>query len=255
MILIPSIDLRGGRCVRLLQGDFKRETIYDLEPMTLVDRYVAAGAPWLHLVDLDGARDGTLANRRFILELAAAKKLQLQVGGGIRSLELVETLLAGGVGRVVIGSAAVETPDEVAGWLRRFGTERVCLALDVRLQGDLPLVQTRGWTQGSSWSLWQAVEAYLDAGLRHVLCTDVARDGAMQGPNVALYRECRRRHPQILWQASGGVRGADDLGVLREIGMFGAVSGKALLEGALSDSDLRRWVATPPPGTADVKGY
>lgn len=255
MILIPSIDLRGGRCVRLLQGDFDRETIYEFEPMTLVDRYVAAGAPWLHLVDLDGARDGTLANRRFILELAAAKKLQLQVGGGIRSLEVLETLLAGGVERVVIGSAAVENPTAVAGWLRRFGPERVCLALDVRLQGDLPLVQTRGWTQGSAWSLWQAVEAYLDAGLRHVLCTDVARDGAMQGPNVDLYRECHRRHPNILWQASGGVRGTDDLDVLHDIGLFGAVSGKALLEGALSDSELRRWVATTPPDAASARSH
>lgn len=243
MILIPSIDLRGGRCVRLLQGDFARETVYDLEPMTLVDRYVAAGAPWLHLVDLDGARDGTLANRRFILDLAAAQNIKVQVGGGIRSVEVVEDLLAGGVTRVVIGSAAVEQPASVIDWMNRHGAERICLALDVRLQNGTPMVQTRGWTQESALSLWQAVDIYLNAGLRHVLCTDVARDGAMQGPNIELYRECRQRYPQLSWQASGGVRGVADLEALRALGMYGAVSGKALLEGMLNASELRTWVS------------
>lgn len=243
MILIPSIDLRGGRCVRLLQGDFARETVYDLEPMTLVDRYVAAGAPWLHLVDLDGARDGTLANRRFILDLAAAQKIKVQVGGGIRSVEVVEALLAGGVTRLVIGSAAVEQPASVIDWMNRHGAERICLALDVRLQNGTPMVQTRGWTQESALSLWQAVDIYLNAGLRHVLCTDVARDGAMQGPNIGLYRECRQRYPQLSWQASGGVRGVADLEALRALGMYGAVSGKALLEGMLNASELRTWVS------------
>ncbi|MBM4238224.1 MAG: 1-(5-phosphoribosyl)-5-[(5-phosphoribosylamino)methylideneamino]imidazole-4-carboxamide isomerase [Gammaproteobacteria bacterium] len=243
MILIPSIDLRGGRCVRLLQGDFARETVYDLEPMTLVDRYVAAGAPWLHLVDLDGARDGTLANRRFILDLAAAQNIKVQVGGGIRSVEVVEDLLAGGVTRVVIGSAAVEQPASVTHWMNRHGAERICLALDVRLQNGTPMVQTRGWTQESALSLWQAVDIYLNAGLRHVLCTDVARDGAMQGPNIELYRECRQRYPQLSWQASGGVRGVADLEALRALGMYGAVSGKALLEGMLNASALRTWVS------------
>lgn len=242
MKLIPSIDLRGGRCVRLLQGDFARETRYDLEPMSLVDRYVAAGAPWLHLVDLDGARDGTLANRRFILDLAASRKINLQVGGGIRSLQVVEALLEGGVARVVVGSAAVEQPQAVADWLNRHGAERVCLALDIRLQEGIPMVQTRGWTQGSALSLWQAVDLFLHAGLRHVLCTDVARDGAMQGPNVDLYRECRQRYPQLSWQASGGVRHVGDLAELRSLGMHAAVSGKALLEGMLSDDELQAWV-------------
>ncbi len=242
MMLIPSIDLRGGRCVRLLQGDFTRETVYDLEPMELVDRYVAAGAPWLHIVDLDGARDGTLANRRFILDLADSRKIKLQVGGGIRSLEVIEPLLEGGVARVVIGSAAVEQPAEVVAWMNRHGPERICLALDVRLQNAAPMVQTRGWTQGSALSLWRAVDIFLSVGLRHVLCTDVARDGAMQGPNVDLYRECQQRYPQLLWQASGGVRGIADLAELRSLGMQAAISGKALLEGMLSDDELRIWV-------------
>lgn len=242
MLLIPSIDLRGGYCVRLLQGDFARETIYDLDPRLLVDRYVACGAPWLHVVDLDGARDGTLANRQFILEVAKAGKLRLQVGGGIRTRDVALALLDGGVSRVVVGSAAIESPQEVAAWLQDFGAERICLALDIRYTDGIPCVQTRGWTQASSVTLWQAVDQFLEQGLQHVLCTDVDRDGALQGPNIELYRECRRNYPQILWQASGGVRGADDLAKLRSLGLAGTVSGKALLEGRVSDAELRHWV-------------
>jgi phosphoribosylformimino-5-aminoimidazole carboxamide ribotide isomerase len=242
VLLIPSIDLRGGLCVRLLRGDFKQETVYDLDPRELVRRYRDAGARWLHLVDLDGARDGTLANRRLILELATTPGLQLQVGGGIRSLDVVEALLDGGVARVVVGSAAIENPDEVARWLQRLGPERLCLAFDVRVRDDVPLVQTRGWTQSSAMSLWDAVALYEPLGLRHVLCTDVDRDGAMEGPATALYRESLARHPGIAWQASGGVRGASDLGELRALGMTAAISGKALLEGALADDALRAWL-------------
>lgn len=250
MLLIPSIDLRGGRCVRLLQGDFDRETVYDLDPRELAGRYQSAGARWLHLVDLDGARDGTLANRRLILDLAArtasapaaASTLQIQVGGGIRSLQVVEALLSGGVARVVVGSAAIEEPDEVGRWLQRFGADRVCLAFDVRLRDGLPLVQTRGWTQSSSTTLWQAVSRFQPFGLRHVLCTDVDRDGAMQGPAIELYRQCLERYPDIAWQASGGVRGAADLAELHTLGMAAAISGKALLEGALDESQLRNWL-------------
>jgi phosphoribosylformimino-5-aminoimidazole carboxamide ribotide isomerase len=242
VLLIPSIDLRGGLCVRLLRGDFRQETVYDLDPRDLVRRYRDCGARWLHLVDLDGARDGTLANRRLILELAATPGLRLQVGGGIRSLDVVETLLGGGVSRVVIGSAAVENQDHVSRWLQDFGPERVCLAFDVRVRDGIPLVQTRGWTQSSAMSLWEAVNLYEPLGLHHVLCTDVDRDGAMEGPATGLYRECLARHPAIAWQASGGVRGADDLGELRALGMSAAISGKALLEGALADAALRAWL-------------
>jgi phosphoribosylformimino-5-aminoimidazole carboxamide ribotide isomerase len=252
VLLIPSIDLRGGHCVRLLQGDFRRETVYDLDPRELAIRYRNAGAEWLHLVDLDGARDGTLANRGLILELAALSRtrdnvaasagLRVQVGGGIRSRGIVSDLLAGGVARVVVGSAAIDQPEEVAGWLRDFGTERICLAFDVRVRDGVPIVQTRGWTRESSTSLWEAVARFEALGLRHVLCTDVDRDGAMQGPALALYRDCRERHPTIAWQASGGVRDANDLSSLQTLGMAAAISGKALLEGALADTELRRWL-------------
>jgi phosphoribosylformimino-5-aminoimidazole carboxamide ribotide isomerase len=240
MLLIPSIDLRGGRCVRLLKGDFAAETRYELEPHELLVRYRALGASWLHIVDLDGARDGQLANRSLILALASQKAVNLQVGGGVRSLEVVDDLLRHGVDRVVVGSAAVESPREVAGWLSRFGAEQVCLAFDVRRDGSgVPRVQTRGWTHGTSLSLWAAVEEYLACGLRHVLCTDVELDGALLGPAVDLYREAVGRYPAVQWQASGGVRDAADLAALAATGAAAAISGKALLEERMSADEIR----------------
>lgn len=239
MRLIPSIDLRGGRCVRLLRGDFAAETRYDYEPHELLARYRALGATWLHIVDLDGARDGRLANRDVIVSLASQKAVNLQVGGGLRALAVVDDLLRQGVDRAVIGSAAIEQPDEVAGWIARFGAERVCLALDVRLDANgAPLLQTRGWTQGTQRTLWDVVESFLAAGLKHVLCTDVDRDGALEGPNTTLYAEALRRYPQIEWQASGGVRDARDLVTLDALGMAAAVSGKALLEQRMTAAEL-----------------
>lgn len=244
MLLIPSIDLRGGRCVRLLKGDFAAETRYDHEPHELVLRYRNLGAPWVHIVDLDGAKDGRLANRAVIVALASQTAVKLQVGGGIRSLETIDDLLRHGVDRVVIGSAAAERPREVLGWLERHGPERMCFAFDVRLVGPerTPMVQTRGWTEGTSLTLWQAIDTYLANGLKHVLCTDVDLDGAMQGPNLMLYAEAVRRYPQIAWQASGGVRSAADLAALANVGVAGAVSGKALLEERIAPEEIRSFL-------------
>jgi phosphoribosylformimino-5-aminoimidazole carboxamide ribotide isomerase len=244
MLLIPSIDLRGGHCVRLLRGDFAAETRYDLEPHELLGRYRALGASWLHIVDLDGARDGQLANRALLLRLASQRAVNLQVGGGVRSLAVVDDLLRNGVDRVVVGSAAVEEPAAVAQWIAQFGAERVCLAFDVRADATgTPLVQTRGWTRATSLSLWDAVAGFAAVGLLHVLCTDVDRDGAMGGPAVGLYAEAVRRFPAIRWQASGGVRHAADLVALRATGVAAAISGKALLEERIAADDLRPFLA------------
>ncbi len=240
MLLIPAIDLRNGHCVRLLKGDFRAETRYELEPHELLGRYRALGASWLHVVDLDGAKDGVLANRSIIVALASQPAVSVQVGGGVRSAEIVHDLLGHGVDRVVIGSAAVERPHEVAGWIERFGAQRVCLAFDVRLDGGgVPRVRTRGWTEGGALSLWQAVEPFRACGLRHVLCTDIDRDGALAGPNLDLYREALERFPELAWQASGGVRDAADLAALARIGVGAAVSGKALLEERMTPEELR----------------
>jgi phosphoribosylformimino-5-aminoimidazole carboxamide ribotide isomerase len=240
MLLIPAIDLRGGNCVRLLQGRFDAETVYARDPATVLDRYLALGARRIHVVDLDGARDGSPGNRAAIARLAArAGTDAIQVGGGVRSREVADALLGLGIASVVVGSVAVTASDEVAGWLHELGPERVVLAFDVRLDaGGTPRLATHGWERQTGTSLWDAVERYLPAGLRHVLCTDVARDGALSGPNVALYAECVRRFPNVAWQASGGVSTADDLHALDATGVAAVISGRALLEGRLTAEEL-----------------
>ena len=169
--------------------------------------------------------------------------LSVQVGGGVRQRATVDELLSLGVARVVVGSAAVEQPDEVAAWLRDYGPERVCLAFDVRLdQSGVPQLQTRGWREATTISLFEAVERFAAHGLRHVLCTDIDRDGALAGPNVELYRQCAKRFPMIAWQASGGVRDNADLHALNDVGAAAAISGKALLEGRIDAQQMRQWL-------------
>jgi len=240
MELIPAIDVRGGRCVRLLKGDFAAETVYSNDPAQILERYLALGARRVHVVDLDGARDGDQPNRELIVGLSRQPRVRLQVGGGLRTLARVQELLATGVERAVIGSVAVTAPQEVAEWMKEVGADKVVLAFDVRIDGmRTPLLTTHGWKQTSETNLWQAIEGFAQAGLEHVLCTDVARDGAMTGPNCELYAEGVRRFPQLQWQASGGVASANDLKELRDCGVAAVISGKAMLENKISPEELR----------------
>jgi phosphoribosylformimino-5-aminoimidazole carboxamide ribotide isomerase len=240
MRLIPAIDLKAGHCVRLLQGDFARETRYDTDPDILLAKYRGLGADWLHVVDLDGAKDGSLGNRALIARLAAQQAVKLQVGGGLRNAEAVAQMLELGAARVVVGSSAVTHVEQVRDWLQHFGPERITLAFDVRLDDSgIPCVATHGWQRQSELSLWSAVDHYADSQLKHVLCTDVGRDGALTGPNVALYSDAVRRHPQIHWQASGGIRDARDLQALAGAGATAAISGKALLEELIPPEELQ----------------
>jgi phosphoribosylformimino-5-aminoimidazole carboxamide ribotide isomerase len=240
MRLIPAIDLKDGRCVRLLQGKFDGETRYSAQPRDLLTKYRQMGADWLHVVDLDGAKDGRLGNRAIIEQLAEMQAIKLQVGGGLRDGDSVARMLELGVARAVVGSAAVTHVGQVRDWLAHCGPEHITLAFDVRLDDAAnPCVATHGWQRQSALSLWSAVDHFADAGLRHVLCTDVSRDGALGGPNLELYRAAVLRHPQIEWQASGGVRDARDLSALKDAGAAAAISGKALLENLMSDEELR----------------
>jgi phosphoribosylformimino-5-aminoimidazole carboxamide ribotide isomerase len=253
MLLIPAIDLRNGRCVRLYQGDFGAETRYEHEPHELLLRYREFGASWLHVVDLDGAKDGVLANRSVIVALASQRAVKVQVGGGVRSSAVIDDLLRNGVERVVVGSAAVQRPEEVAEWFTRFGAERICLALDIRMDSSgEPRVRTHGWREGTAISLWEAISRFPTGMVKHVLCTDIERDGAMAGPNLNLYRTALSRFPRLSWQASGGVRNAADLAELAAIGVTAAVSGKALLEERITPEELRPFLpdASSPASTS-----
>jgi phosphoribosylformimino-5-aminoimidazole carboxamide ribotide isomerase len=226
MRLIPAIDLKDGRCVRLLHGDFDNETRYGADPQSLFEKYRGFGADWLHVVDLDGARSGDPANRAIIVDLAARKSLKLQVGGGLRDTAAVTQMLDSGVARVVVGSAAYTQVEQVQTWLRHD-------------EAGTPCIATHGWQRQSRLSLWDAVANFAAFDLKHVLCTDVARDGALSGPNIELYREAVRRFPQIEWQASGGIRDARDLHALADSGASAAISGKALLEELIPREELQ----------------
>jgi phosphoribosylformimino-5-aminoimidazole carboxamide ribotide isomerase len=240
MRLIPAIDLRGGKCVRLLQGRFDAETVYGDDPTLVLARYRALGARYVHVVDLDGARDGSQGNRAAIAALASAHPdVAIQVGGGIRDRGVAAALLDSGVRRVVVGSVAILRPAEVQGWMRDFGPDRIVLAFDVRLdEGGTPRLTTHGWEAQTDSSLWDVLADYLPHGALHVLCTDVARDGALTGPNQALYTAAVRRFPGIQWQASGGVSSGDDLRELATTGVASVISGRALLEERIPAREL-----------------
>lgn len=240
MKLIPAIDLMDGACVRLRQGDYDRVTRYADDPVALARGYEAAGADALHVVDLDGARDGRGANAQAIAGICRAVTIPVQAGGGLRSGNDLRSLFDLGVHRAVVGTVAVEDPARVAGWMARFGAERICLALDVRGAGNPePLLATHGWRRQTDRSLWSLLEAdYPEA--RHVLCTDIARDGMLAGANADLYAEAARRFPSIHWQASGGVGGAEDVRRLAGTGAAGCILGRALLEGLLTVEEARQ---------------
>jgi phosphoribosylformimino-5-aminoimidazole carboxamide ribotide isomerase len=240
VLLIPSIDLRGGHCVRLLKGEFHAETVYEVDPRDLLARYADAGVRWLHLVDLDGARDGTPGNRDLIRQMAAQPRIRIQLGGGLRTRELIDDALQGGVSRAVIGSAAVENPQLLRDCLVAHGADRICLAIDVRVDAEgIPRVRTRGWVKEHALSLWELLQSFADTPLKHVLCTDIERDGALGGPGFDLYAEAQQRFPAIAWQASGGVRSLADLQRLDQMGLAAAISGKALLEGRITMEELQ----------------
>lgn len=239
MQLIPAIDIRHGGVVRLFKGDYAKVTTYDVDPLELPVRYAGWGARWLHIVDLDGAAEGKPVNLKLVRRVREVADLRVQVGGGIRDRAALESALEV-ADRAVIGSLAVSRPELVAAWLGEFGPERITLAFDVRLdEAGEAFVATHGWTRGSALTLDAAIERYAPAGLRHVLCTDIDRDGALAGPNVELYARCVARWPAIALQASGGVRDGADLQALAGSGVAGAISGKALLEGRIDLSEMK----------------
>jgi phosphoribosylformimino-5-aminoimidazole carboxamide ribotide isomerase len=230
----PALDIREGRVVRLLQGDYAQQTTYGDDPLPRAQAFAATGAQWMHLVDLDAAKAGGYTLAPLLAQIAASTPLNVQTGGGVRGRDDVARILDAGASRVVIGSLAVRQPDDVEAWLGEFGPQRLTIALDTR-QGDdgvwrLPI---HGWTETADVTLDELATRYARAGMAHLLCTDIARDGMLSGPNIDLYAHLSALLPGVAVQASGGVRDAADIRAAKAAGCGGAVLGKALLEGHL----------------------
>lgn len=235
MLIYPAIDLRGGRVVRLQKGDYDREQRYELDPLELARSYADAGATWLHVVDLDGARSGDSANLAAIEAIATQVSMRVQAGGGVRSEDDFKRFVDAGVSRVVIGSLAVREPDLVEALRWRYGSDSLTLALDARVDSEgVFRVATGGWKTLESVGLSALLVKFSAQGFGHFLVTDIDRDGMLAGPNVELYRTLRELAPAAAIQASGGVQGLEDLAALRKLGVAGVVIGKALLDGRFS---------------------
>lgn len=229
MKIYPAIDLIGGRCVRLSQGDFDSKKIYSQDPFGVAREFQEEGAEYLHVVDLDGAKAGGPQQTDLIRDLVRSVSLKVQVGGGVRNFEHVAGLLEAGVERVVIGSLAVKDFGAVESILDSFGADRVTLAFDVLVDATGPRVATHGWQDSQAISLWEILERYREHSACRVLCTDIGRDGMLEGPNETLYRQMRERSAFSI-QASGGVSQLSDLKELRSCGVESVIVGKALYE-------------------------
>ncbi|WP_258086744.1 1-(5-phosphoribosyl)-5-[(5-phosphoribosylamino)methylideneamino]imidazole-4-carboxamide isomerase [Xenorhabdus bovienii] len=231
-MIIAALDLIDGNVVRLHQGDYDQQRTYGNSPLSYLKQYEKEGAKLLHLVDLTGAKDPTKRQMTLLRELLADVSVPVQVGGGIRSENDIKSLLEAGASRVVIGSTAITQPELVKQWFQRYGAESIVLALDIRISTDgAKQIAISGWQENSNATLEQIVEQYLPVGLKHVLCTDISRDGTLNGSNIALYQEISQRYPQIQFQASGGIGNLADISPLPAAGVMGVIVGRALLEG------------------------
>ncbi|WJG07998.1 1-(5-phosphoribosyl)-5-[(5-phosphoribosylamino)methylideneamino]imidazole-4-carboxamide isomerase [Aliiglaciecola sp. LCG003] len=231
-MIIPAIDLIDGSVVRLYQGDYNQKTQYTIDPVEVVHDYADQGAQWLHIVDLTGAKDTQKRQLQLIEKMVNTKRMQFQAGGGIRAESDVAQLLDSGVKRIVIGSLAVQQPDLVKSWVTQYGPDAIVLALDVNIdqQGN-KVIATQGWQNSSGVALESLLNDFLSVGAKHVLCTDISRDGTLQGANHQLYAEMKQQFPQVLWQASGGIGSLADIDALKPSKVDGVILGRALLEG------------------------
>ena len=228
MNIFPAIDLRGGRVVRLTQGDYSRMTVYGDDPCAQARQFIGAGAKYLHVVDLDGARDGTLANFDTIAALAGQGGLYIEVGGGIRDQARIEKYLSLGVGRCILGTVAVRDFDFTRRMIARYG-DAIAVGVDAR-DGK---VAVSGWEETSALDGIDFCRRLLDAGCSAVIYTDIARDGAMQGTNLPLYERLARELPGLAVTASGGISALAELETLRSCGTAAAILGKSLYTGAI----------------------
>lgn len=234
MKIFPAIDLRGGKVVRLLKGDYDQMTVFGDDPLAAAKKFAAAGAEFLHVVDLDGARDGDNPNFDVVRALALESGLKVEIGGGIRSEETIKRYLDAGVWRVILGTIAVKDPDFTADMIRKYGG-RVAVGVDI----DGRKAAIHGWTEVSEITVDQIFARLAADGVSCIICTDISKDGAMEGTNRQLYRELSEKYPVDI-VASGGVSSMEDVAALADMGVYGAIIGKALYTG---DIDLAEAIA------------
>ncbi len=231
MIILPAIDIYEGKAVRLYKGDYAQMTVYNEHPEAVGAEFARCGAEWVHIVDLEGARSGETPNLPVITGIIETCGLKAEVGGGIRSMRVIEEYLNAGVSRVVLGTAAVKDPELLNDAVKRFG-EHIAVGVDIKND----YVAIKGWTEESSLKAMDFCEQLQDLGVSTIVCTDISRDGAMKGANLELYRKMNSTL-KLNIVASGGVSSEDDVRALREAGMYGAIIGKAYYTGAV---DLKK---------------
>lgn len=234
--IIPAIDVIGGQCVRLAQGDFEQQTKYHDAPLDVARGFEAAGLERLHLVDLDGAKSGKVVNMAVLEKIARETKLKVDFSGGITTREEIAQILETGASWVSIGSMAAKDPATFLSWLDEFGPDKLMLGADVKEERIL----IRGWQEETTWNVFDFIGQYYTLGLRQVFCTDITLDGMLQGPAVALYRKIMDRFPDLYLIASGGVANLEDISQLEQAGCKGVITGKAIYEGRISLEALAR---------------
>jgi phosphoribosylformimino-5-aminoimidazole carboxamide ribotide isomerase len=232
--LFPAIDIINGQCVRLTKGDYKQKKVYHDDPVAVAKDFEALGFRRLHIVDLDGAKSKHIVNDAVLREITSATSLTVDFGGGIKTEEDIEKAFDAGAAMVTIGSVAVTDPDLFIGWLKKYGPERLILGADVR-NG---MISINGWKEDSSEPLLPFIRKYIDAGVVNVLCTEISKDGTLQGPAVALYKEVMANYPQLHLIASGGVSRQEDIEELEREGIPAVVFGKAIYEGRIDLKSL-----------------
>ena len=241
--IIPAIDMIGGACVRLTQGDYDRQTTYYKDPLEVALRYEACGVRRLHLVDLDGAKASNPVNLPVLERIASHTKLSVQYGGGIKSAEALQRVLESGAARAICGSIAVQRPDEFRAWIERFGATKLILGADTR-DGRVAI---NGWTESSSMGVDALIESFATAGLCQVICTDIAKDGMLSGPSIPLYEALQTRFPGIDITVSGGISSWSDIEELDRQGLRSVIVGKAIYEGRIGFDDLSRHFKAAQP--------
>jgi phosphoribosylformimino-5-aminoimidazole carboxamide ribotide isomerase len=237
MQIIPAIDIIDGSCVRLSQGDYNRKTTYSSDPLSVARSFEDAGLKRLHLVDLDGAKAGKIMNAAVLEKIAANTQLQIDFGGGIHIEESVASVINAGATWVTVGSVAVKAPEKLEKWIARFGGDRFMLGADV----NGTKLAVSGWTETTDVEIVPFLDKWTAAGIQQVFCTDISKDGLLEGPSTALYRSLLQRFPHLQLIASGGVSSIEDLQVLRELGCSAAIVGKAIYENKITVTALANW--------------